>query len=825
MDLVKIAKVALKAATFAIDKPYNYLLPGELAEQAMPGMRVLLPFGAGNRATEGLILAISEVERGPKLKAVSTLLDESPVLDAEGIQLALWMRERYFCTVYDAARAMLPAGLYFALQDRCQIAPGVEREGAYEAAGRSDRAIRLLDVLYASGGSTELGQLRAAFGTKDPNPALKLLMDRGVLTLETSAMRGVGDKTEQLASLIIPPEEALALTAPRRKTAPLRYAVVELLAAIGEASSKELCYFTGASAATLRSLQKSGLIELSKREVLRRVVANPVPAPAGPVVLNDQQERAFQGLNTLCSGGKSQAALLYGVTGSGKTQVYIKLIQEVLAQGRTAMVLVPEIALTPQLMYLFTSHFGEAVAVMHSSLSAGERYDEWKRLRSGEARVVVGTRSAVFAPLSNLGLIILDEEQEYTYKSENVPRYHAREVAKFRCARSGALLLLGSATPSVESMYLAKTGVYHLFTLRKRYNEHALPRVLIADMKKELKRGNGTSISTMLKTELEDNLARGEQSILFINRRGASRMVSCGECGSVPECPRCSVYLTYHSANGRLMCHHCGHSERLADSCNHCGGELSFIGTGTQRVQEEMEALFPGVEFLRMDTDTVTAKQSHEKLLRRFEEERVPILIGTQMVAKGLDFENVTLVGVIAADLSLYLDDYRAGERTFSLLTQVVGRAGRGEKLGRAVVQTFTPENEVITNAAAQDYDAFYEQELSLRALRVCPPFRDLLVLTASGTEESQVLKVCMKLRRTLEDWLGRAPYGAMEIQILGPAPAAVAKVNNRFRYKLTLAGKSNRELRALVAHLIRAAQNDKENRGVSVFADINPLD
>ncbi|HWS43875.1 MAG TPA: primosomal protein N' [Pseudoflavonifractor sp.] len=823
MEQVKLAKVALKAATFTIDKPYDYLLAGELAQTARPGMRALLPFGPGNRSTEGLILAVTEGERSPKLKAITALLDEESVLDAEGIQLALWMRERYFCTVYDAARAMLPAGLYFALQDRYQIAKGIDKEQAYDAAGRSDHARRVLDAVYAGGGCAELGQLRAAFGSKDPGPALKLLVDKGILTLETTAMRGIGDKTEELTCLAVPPEEALALVAPKRKAAPLRYAVVELLAAVGVASSKEICYFTGASSATLRSLEKSGLVERSRQEVLRRVAVEPAE-PAGPVELNEEQARAFEGLRALCASGKSQAALLYGVTGSGKTQVYIKLIESVLEQGRTAMVLVPEIALTPQLLHIFSSHFGDSVAVMHSSLRAGERYDEWKRARSGSARVVVGTRSAVFAPLRDLGLVILDEEQEYTYKSENVPRYHAREVAKFRCARNNALLLLGSATPSVESMYQAKTGAYHLFPLTRRYNEQAMPQVLIADMKRELKRGNGSSISALLRRELEENLARGEQAILFLNRRGASRMVSCGECGAVPECPRCSAYLTYHSANGRLMCHHCGHSERLSDACPECGGELAFIGAGTQRVQEELENLFPGVEIMRLDADSVTAAQSHEKLLARFERERVPILIGTQMVAKGLDFENVTLVGVIAADLSLYVDDYRAGERTFSLLTQVVGRAGRGGKTGRAVIQTFTPENEVVVHAAAQDYDAFYEQEIRLRELRLCPPYRDLFVLTASGAEESQVLRVCMKLRRTVEGWM-EGPYKGLDLQLLGPAPAAVAKVNNRFRYKLTLIGKNSRGLRELTSYLVRTAQNDKENRGVSVFADVNPLD
>ena len=824
MEQVILAKVALSAATFAIDKPYDYLLPDELRESAAPGMRVLVPFGAGNRRIEGIILALSRGQPAPRLKAVIALLDDTSVLDSESIQLALWMRERYFCTVYDAARAMLPAGLYFSLQDQYHIAKGVDKEAAYEAAGRSDHARRILDLAYACGGTAEMGQIRAAFGTKDPNPALKQLTERGVLTLETSASRGVGDKTEQVVSLAVPPEEALALVAPKRKTAPLRYAVVELLSAVGQASSKEICYFTGASAATLRSLVKSGLAVMEKREVFRRAAPEQTE-PAQPVVLNEEQAAAFEGIDRLCGAGKSAAALLYGVTGSGKTQVYIRLIEETLKRGRGAMVLVPEIALTPQLLHIFTSHFGDAIAVLHSSLRAGERYDEWKRVRSGKARVVIGTRSAVFAPLQNLGLIVLDEEQEYTYKSENVPRYHARDVAKFRCARSNAVLLLGSATPSVESMYLAKTGVYHLFTLRSRYNTRALPQVQIVDMKRELRGGNGSDISQQLREELKANLDRGEQSILFLNRRGNSRMAACGECGEVPSCPRCSAYLTYHSANGRLMCHYCGHSERLPDACPHCGGAFHFIGSGTQKVQEELEELFPGTEVMRMDTDTVSAVQSHEKLLARFEKEKVPILVGTQMVAKGLDFENVTLVGVISADLSLYVDDYRAGERTFSLLTQVVGRAGRGEKTGRAIIQTFTPENEVIATAAAQDYDTFYQQEITMRRLRGCPPFRDLFVLTASGTEESRVLRMCVRLRRTLESWFADPAYQGLDVQLLGPAPASVAKVNNRYRYRLTISGHNSKTMRALVAALLCAAHSDKEMKGVSVFADVNPMD
>ena len=820
-----VAKIALQAATYAIDKPYDYQVPLELLDTLRPGMRVVVPFGAGNRRTEGIVLALEGgYPDDPRRKSILTVLDEEPVLDGEALRLALWMRERWFCTVYDAARAMLPAGLYFSLQDRWKLAPGVEREAAYAAAGRSEHARHIVELLFVSGREADVAQIKEAFGTKDPNPALKLLRDKGILTLETSASRGVGDKKELVASLAIPPEEAMALVTPRRRSAPLRYAVTELLCAIGSASAKELCYFTGAANATLRSLEKSGILRLEHREVFRRVTVE-AGERAAPPVLNAEQQAAFEGLDALAAAGRPAAALLYGVTGSGKTQVYLRLIYEALARGRTAMVLVPEIALTPQLLRIFASHFGDDIAVLHSSLRAGERYDEWKRVRSGQARVVIGTRSAVFAPLRNLGLLILDEEQESTYKSENVPKYHARDVAKYRCAQNDALLVLGSATPSVESMYHAKRGDYRLFTLRRRYNEQALPEVLIADMKKELRAGNGTSLSGPLRAGLAAAMEAGEQSILFLNRRGASRMVTCGECGEAPTCPRCSVHLTYHSANGRLMCHYCGHSEPLPDACPSCGGALNFLGYGTQKVEEELHAAFPGREILRMDTDTVSATQSHEKLLSRFEKERIPVLVGTQMVAKGLDFENVTLVGVISADLSLYVDDYRAGERTFSLLTQVVGRAGRGAKQGRAVIQTFTPENDVIRCAARQDYDSFYEQEIELRRMRLCPPFRELFVLTASGPLESAVLRTCMRLRRSLEGWLAQPPFRDWELTVLGPAPASVAKINDRYRYRLTLAAQNTKEIRAMVAHLVRCAQTDKENKGVSVSADVNPLD
>ena len=434
--------------------------------------------------------------------------------------------------------------------------------------------------------------------------------------------------------------------------------------------------------------------------------------------------------------------------------------------------------------------------------------------------MVLGTRSAIFAPLADLGLVILDEEQESSYQSENPPRYHTRDIAKYLCVRDKATLVLGSATPAVETAWAAEQGNYHKALLRRRYNDHALPQVVISDLRQEIKAGNPGLIGSDLRRELEKNLANGEQSILFLNRRGSSRMLLCGECGHVPECPRCSVAMTYHSANGRLMCHYCNHSEKVTERCPECGGIMKHVGAGTQKIEEELRELFPEAGILRMDADT--ASGGHAAILERFEKERVPILLGTQMVAKGLDFENVTLVGVLSADLSLYVDHYRAAERTFSLLTQVVGRAGRGGKTGRAVIQTYTPDNDVIRCAAQQDYEGFYESEIRLRRLRRYPPFADLFTFTVSGTEEGSVLRAAAavreKLRQVTADLSG-------EPEILGPAPAPVLKVNNRFRYRILLVGKNDKATRERVSWILKDFANDRANRGLNIFVDCNMLE
>lgn len=750
MPRANIAKIAVSAATYWVDKPFDYLIPEKMLDAAVPGVRVTVPFGRGNRQSEGVILSLSAESEYEKLKPVTAVLDSSPVLDEKQIRLAMWMRERFFCTVYDAVKAMLPAGLWFS----------------------------------------------------------------------SDGTRRVNDKTREMIFLAVPAEDAAVIAANKKRKAPAQSALLELLCTTGCVSSREALEFTGASRQSLKALINAELVDTKAEEVFRRPEVwpdEPEPIPA----LNNAQSAVYDGLSALMDLPRPEAALLEGVTGSGKTMVYIHLIDKALKSGGSAVLLVPEIALTPQMTHTFSTYFGNNIAILHSSLSVGERYDEWKRVKSGAAKLVIGTRSAVFAPCSDLKLIIIDEEQEESYKSENSPRYHARDIAKYLCAKSDALLLLGSATPDIQSRYAAEIGKYKYFSLSDRFNAMNLPSVEIVDMKRELRRGNGGNLSVKLKNELSENISRGDQSILFINRRGAHKLISCGDCGYFYKCPRCSVSLTYHSSNKRLICHYCGYSRKPDAACPDCGGELAFIGAGTQLIEEELQQLYPDVDILRMDTDTVHAAGSHEALLEKFGKEKIPIMVGTQMVTKGLNFDNVTLIGVLTADQSLYCGDYRSGERTFSLITQVVGRSGRGAKPGRAVIQTFTPENEIIRQAAKQDYEGFYESEIQLRRLQNTPPYSDLLAITASGQDEDTVLRCCGDIRNILLSSLKKRP----DVMVLGPAPLAVVKVNNRYRYRVNIRCKADSEIRHIISAILIQANSSGKYKGVSIFADNDPSD
>ncbi len=812
------AKIAVSAAVFAIDKPYSYGVPEGIAP--VPGQRVTVPFGRGNRRCEGVVLSL-EPGDGGGLKQIDTLLDPEPLLSEEMLHLAAFMRNRYFCTFYDAIRVMLPAGLWYEIRDRFQIADPGWREKTI----RQKTAPAVLAFLEDLGGAGDYSALRQAFPEEEElQGALRYLVTRKYVTTQSDFLRKISDKTERIASLSAPAEEVMEYARRRQRSAPVQYAALELLCRLGSGSVKELCYFTGATSATFNRLEKLGYVTLSTRPALRCRDLKPAKLE-GPLVLNEEQEAARAGLQARMDREEPGVALLYGITGSGKTAVYLKLIQSCLDKGKSALLLVPEISLTPQLLSLLAAYFGDRVAVLHSSLSAGERYDQWKRVRAGNASVVVGTRSAVFAPCENLGLLILDEEQEHTYKSENSPRYHARETAIWRGARQKALVLLGSATPSVETMYRARTGVYGLYTLKERYNGMKLPRVDIVDMKEELKAGNDGTLSESLYLALRENLQAGQQTVLFLNRRGTSRMAVCVDCGYVPECPRCSFHMTYHGANGRLMCHFCGHSQPMPQRCPQCGGHLKLVGAGTQKVEEELLEKIPGIEVARMDADTVSATNSHEKILEEFQRKGTPVLLGTQMVTKGLNLPNVTLVGVLDADSSLYTSSFRAAETTFAMLTQVVGRAGRGEKPGRAVIQTMTPGHQVIALAADQDYEGFYRLEISVRESLGFPPFGDVVTLTFVGQDERQVLRASAQFREGLAQCLRQEPYRSLGCEVLGPAPAAVPKINYNYRYILSLRCGFTKELRELLAHLLRVFAGEKANRGVNAYADVNGYD
>ena len=807
-----IAQIAVSAAIYAIDKPYSYWVPPQLS--VAPGMRVLVPFSQGNRRVEGVVLAVTDGEE-TGLKSVAAVLDETPVLSEPLLHLAAFLRERYFCTFYDAVKAMLPAGLWFSVQEEWTLEVPVDE--AKVAKSHRD-ALAILQAAADRGGVIRAQDLRQAVDPALLERYLPYLQNKHYLRSNRTFDRRVRDKSEEIASLAVPWEEAVQYAQSKARSAPMQREVLTLLAQLGSVSAKELCYFTGATMATVRRLERLGFLSLSLRPVFR----TPLPPPGDPVplpVLNESQNAAYTGLAALQDREKPGAALLYGVTGSGKTSVYVRLIARTLEQGRSAVLLVPEIALTPQLIATLVGYFGKTVAVLHSGLRVTERYDEWRRIRQGGARVVIGTRSAVFAPVQQLGLLIVDEEQEHSYKSENSPRYHAREAALYRGAKEGALVLLGSATPSVETMYLARQGTYALFTLGQRFHGGALPEVRIVDLKEELRRGNGTSISLPLQEALRETMDQGRQSILFLNRRGAGQYRICVQCGAVPTCPRCSVSLTYHAANHRLLCHYCGHSEPVQDRCPQCGGMVKTMGVGTQRIEAELRTLFPDREILRMDADTVSATNTHEDILSRFEREKIPILVGTQMVTKGLNFENVTLVGVIDADLSLYVNHFRAAETTFSLLTQVVGRAGRGQYQGRALIQTMSPQHRVIELAARQDYDAFFSMELSLRQLQGLPPFRDLFTVTFLSRIEGWAVSGAARFRAMV---LRQSPGWGTALTVLGPSPAPVVKVNNTFRYRLVLQTSGSRPLRRHLAAVLKAFLQDRANRGVTAYVDIN---
>ncbi len=808
-DQSLIASVAVEGTTYHFDKAFDYAVNESEHSGLLPGCRVLVPFARGNRHRTGMVMDIRRAD-ATGLKYVEKILDREPVLTDAMLSLAGWMKKNYYCTLFDAVRTMLPSGIAF------NIKVFYEAESEVEEDTLNDEERRIFDYLKLRKTQVLREQLMSEFGYEDFEIFEKLVR-KGVLRKTDDTFRKVGDKTQKTLRLCEGFDgESLKLTEKQQ-------AVLDVLLCSGEISVREICYYTGVTPAVVDALVKKGVAEYSKVEIFRTPQRDAVQREELPTLSSEQLE-AFEGINALFEQGKGAVALLYGVTGSGKTSVFMHTIKRVVESGKGVILMVPEIALTSQLIKGIRSIFGDEVAVFHSGLSLGERLDEYKRVRRGIAKIAVGTRSAVFAPFENLGLIVMDEEQEHTYKSEQKPRFHARDVAKFRCANENALLLLSSATPDVESFYFAKSGRYSLFTLKNRFGTSTLPKVIVSDMNEETDAGNTTGISSVLLEAIEENLKNKKQSIILLNRRGYNTFATCRSCKETLNCPNCSISLTYHSANNRMMCHYCGYSQEYTEECPSCREKtLKFSGSGTQRGEETLREIFPEARILRMDADTVMAKNAHEKLLKAFSEGEYDILIGTQMVAKGLDFPNVTLVGVLSADQMLYSDDYRSFERAFSMLTQVVGRSGRGKYPGRAVIQTFTPENPVIELASNQDYDAFYEDEIELRRMMIYPPFSDLILVGFLSEVKGTAVECANDFLKRISE-LCKDEYNDLPIRVLGPSPALVSKVNNKYRYKIIIKSRNCNRLRELMSRMLVEFGKDKKYKDVSVYADLKPL-
>ena len=747
----KTVGVAVSNATFHFDKLYTYAVMPDQQNAVKLGSMVLVPFGRGSRARMGVVLACDAEPESAKLKYLFDVAPASACLTPELLRLVHFLKERTFCTYYEAVKAVIPYG--------AQYKPAVAADGVTpvlqkQLTRHTENSYRLVGGLPPK-----------------PKPTAK--------QLAAVALLGGGPRT------------------------------------LNELEDK------GISRAVLDNLCAKGVLECSKVNKSIDLYSS-IPLKNEPITLTQEQQAAYDALLPKLEDDAPHSALLYGVTGSGKTLVFLKLIARCLEQGRRALVLVPEISLTPQMILRLKSQFGRRVAVQHSALNHTERLLQWQMIQDGGADIVVGTRSAIFSPLENIGLIIIDEEQEHTYRSESAPRYSAHEVARQRTAENGALLLLASATPSTESFYAAQHGRTQLVRLTQRYGGNPLPTVQIVDMRAELAAGNPREISLSLEDAIRRNLDAGKQTILLLNRRGYQTMAQCEDCREVLKCTKCSVPMVYHKAAHKVLCHYCGSQMEPPTVCPACGGKLQYWGFGTQKAEEELAKLFPDARVLRMDQDSTAAKDAHEKLLARFANHEYDIMVGTQMVAKGLNFENVTLVGVLSADQSLFSDDFRSNERTFDLLTQVVGRAGRGKYPGRAIIQTYAPENPVLHLAAHQDYFGFYRQEIRFRQALLYPPFVDILVIGFVGEKEALVRQGAETFLR-MASQLAREEYSGLPLRMLRPSPAAVARVSNKYRYKLLIKCRNSPQLREMVSRLLIQFASLREFQQVTAYADPDP--
>ena len=801
-----IAEIVLADAIGSFDKKYSYTVPENLIGRVVRGCRVTVPFSRANILKQGMVVNECETENVPaNVKSIIDLIDDEPILSDEMLKMCLWMKEQTFCTYYDAIKAMLPAGLGYKFSANYSV-----NKEFVSLSLLSEKEKDVYDYIAACG-ECNLQNLEKKFS--DFKEIISSLNEKEAVLFNNTLVRRLGDATRKYLKLCDDIDiSAIKLTERQRE-------IAELVALSGNVSIKEIQYFTGVTLSVINALAKKGVLEIFEKEEFRTPYKLSKIDNRAPITLTDEQNIAYSGLKAEMFSGDAHTSLLYGVTGSGKTQVFLKLVDDAVDSNKGVIIMVPEIALTPQMIKIFSQRYGDKIAVFHSAMSLGKRMDEYKRIKQGRALIAIGTRSAIFAPFNDLGLIIIDEEQEHTYKSEKSPRFHARDLARFRAKYHKALLCLASATPSMETYSTALAGRYGLYTLKNRFGSAVLPEVTVVDMRKEAEDGNRSSISRELADSIENELNQKNQVILLLNRRGHNTYVSCPSCGYVSTCPNCSVSLTYHSANGRLMCHYCGHSQPVDKKCPECDCEtMRFSGAGTQKVEEELGLLFPEARILRLDADSTMARDSYQTRLSAFAEGEYDIMLGTQMVAKGLDFPKVSLVGVIGADQALYSDDYRGFERTFSLLTQVVGRAGRSGGTSKAIIQTNDPTNNIIELAKNQDYESFYNTEILTRKLMIFPPFCDICQLSVSSVNREIAIATINEILLNIKN-LVDGDFKDIKLIILGPTPAAVPKVNNKYRFRMLIKCKNSARFREM---LMRAT--DIKLRQDAVFAvDINP--
>lgn len=810
-----VAQVAVSAASYSFDNEFSYLVPDEISSLIRPGVRVLVPFGKANKRVIGFVLRVLTFgERPEKIKPVLRLVDEQPLVSEEQLKIISYLRENTFCTYYDAFRSVVPAGYGYICRTHYALVNS-KNEGDL-----TEEETAAAEYIRNCTSQRDVDEYLDFTGDKKKKALVMSLIDKGVIEESQELRRKTADSEQKMIRLsddFLQARAGISLTAKQTL-------VVKLLDECGCISEKEVCYMTSCTPSLLKRMGDKNIISFFKAEALRNAIGEQkIRTDPETIILNDEQQQAYDGILALCDSGKPAGALLHGVTGSGKTSVFIRLINAMQKRGRTSVMLVPEISLTPQMLKEFGSYFGERIAVIHSSLSPGQRMDEYKRIMRGEATIVIGTRSAVFSPLKDIGIIIMDEEGEQTYKSEQSPRYHARDVAIQRCGFNNAVLLMASATPSLESYYYAKNGRFSLFELDHRYNDSPLPDVRIVDMSSPKEDGNDGVLSFELAQSIRDTLEKGEQSILLLNRRGFNTYVSCSGCRKPIQCPNCSIALTYHKKNNRLMCHCCGYSMPFPETCPECGSsKLYSSGVGTQRIEQEIARIFPEARILRMDADTASTRYDYEEKFLSFENGEYDIMLGTQMIAKGLNFPNVTCVGVISLDKALFAGDFRSYERTFSLITQVVGRGGRGKKPGTAFIQTFVPDHYVLDLASRQDYKEFYEQEIALRHALIYPPFCDICVVGFSAVLESKAILASEGFSDMMNDYLSKNQDSIKFLRVLGPAPCALERVGGRYRYRMILKCKNNNNFRIMISTLLKEFSKKSEFKDVRIYADIN---